>query len=240
MTTQAPRIAILNPNTTAAFTARLAELGSAIAAPGSIVVARSPARGPASIECHADEAEAVLPLLDLIREEEALGTGAFVIACFGDTGIEAAREIAAGPVVGMTEAALFAAALVAPWFSVITLPPRTIIHAERVVQRIGLGHRCRIRAIDVAVDDCVALDETLLQAMLAESRKALAEDRAEAIILGCAGLSALVEPMREALGVPVIEGVAVAVTMAEGLLRAKLSTSKICTYARPPRSGGCA
>jgi allantoin racemase len=204
------------------------------------VVARSPSRGPASIECHADEAEAAQPLIELIREEEAAGTGAFVIACFGDTGIEAAREIATGPVVGMTEAALFAAALVAPWFSVVTLPPRTIIQAERVVQRTGLGHRCRIRAIDVAVNDCVALDETLLRAMLAESRKALAEDRAEAIILGCAGLSALVEPMREALGVPVIEGVAVAVTMAEGLLRAKLSTSKICTYATPPRAGGCA
>jgi allantoin racemase len=238
MTKQATRIAILNPNTTQTFTGRLADLGASLAAPDCTVVARSPARGPASIECHADEAEAVPHLLDLIREEEAIGTGAFVIACFGDTGIEAAREIATGPVVGMTEAALFAAALIAPWFSIITLPPRTIIHAERVLHRTGLVHRCRIRAIDVAVNDCVALDETLLQAMLAESRKALAEDRAEAIILGCAGLSALVEPMTKALGVPVIEGVAVAVTMAEGLLRANLATSKICTYAKPPRGKG--
>jgi allantoin racemase len=234
------RIAILNPNSTQTFTTRLAELGAAIAAPGTTVVARSPARSPASIECHTDEAAAVPHLLDLIREEQALGTGAFVIACFGDTGIDAAREVARGPVVGMTEAALFAAALVSPWFSVITLPPRTIIHAERVLRHTGLFHRCRIRAIDVAVNDCVALDETLLQAMLAESRKALAEDRAEAIILGCAGLSTLVEPMTQALGVPVIEGVSVAVTMAEGLLRTSLSTSKICTYAPPPRAGGFA
>jgi allantoin racemase len=238
MTARATRIAILNPNTTQAFTDRLAALGAGLAAPGCTVVARSPAHGPAAIECHADEAAAVLPLLDLIREEESLGADAFVIACFGDTGIDAAREIAAGPVVGMTEAALFAAALVAPWFSVITLPPRTIIHAERVLRHTGLAHRCRIRAIDVAVNDCVDLDETLLQAMLAESRKAMEEDRAEAIILGCAGLSALVAPMKAALGVPVIEGVTVAVTMAEGLLRARLSTSRICTYATPQRAGG--
>jgi len=231
MTPHPARIAILNPNTTAEFTARLAALGAAIATPGTIIVARSPTRGPATIECHADEAVAVPHLIDLIREEEALGTSAFVIACFGDTGIDAAREIATGPVIGMTEAALFAAALVAPWFSVITLPPRTIAQAERVLRHTGLHHRCRIRAIDVAVNDCVALDETLLQAMLAESRKALAEDRAEAIVLGCAGLSALVEPMTQALGVPVIEGVAVAITMAEGLLRANLTTSKQCTYA---------
>jgi allantoin racemase len=225
------RIAILNPNTTQAFTDRLALLGATLAAPGTTIVARSPASGPASIECHADEAAALPGLLDVVREEETLGTGAYVIACFGDTGLDAAREIATGPVVGMTEAALFAAAVLAPYFTVITLPPRTIVHADRVLRHTGLTHRCRIRAIDVTVNDCVALDHALLDAMLAESRKALAEDRAEAIILGCAGLTGLVQPMSDVLGVPVIDGVSVAVTMAEGLVRAGLRTSKICTYA---------
>jgi allantoin racemase len=225
------RIAILNPNTTQAFTERLALLGATLASPGTTIVARSPATGPASIECHADEAAALPGLLDIIHEEEARGTAAYVIACFGDTGLDAAREIATGPVVGMTEAALFAAAMLAPYFSIITLPPRTIVHANRVLQHTGLTHRCRIRAIDVTVNDCVALDHALLDAMLTESRKALAEDRAEAIILGCAGLTGLVQPMTDALGVPVIDGVSVAVTMAEGLVRAGLRTSKICTYA---------
>jgi allantoin racemase len=228
------RIAILNPNTTLAFTERLAALGASLAAPGTTIVARSPAAGPASIECHADEAAALPGLLDVVREEEKLGTGAYVIACFGDTGIEAAREIARGPVVGMTEAALFAAAMVAAYFTVITLPPRTIVHADRVLRHLGLSHRCRLRAIDVAVADCVGLDDALLDAMLAEARLALTEDRAEAIVLGCAGLTGLVQPMTAALGVPVIDGVSVAVTMAEGLLRAGLQTSKRCSYARPP------
>lgn len=230
------RIAILNPNTTLAFTERLAVAGRALAATGTTVVARSPTFGTPSVECHVDEAIATLGLIGLAREEEALGTDAYVIACFGDTGLDAVRETVAGPVIGMTEAALHAAMIVAPFFSIVTLPPRTIIQAERVVRSIGLSHRCRrVRAIDVLVDDCVDLDPALLASMIAESRRALEEDGAEAIILGCAGLSELVAPMRAALGVPVIEGVGVALKMAEALVANGLRTSKRSSYATPPR-----
>jgi allantoin racemase len=228
------RIAILNPNTTAHFTKQLATAARKIAAPDTEIIACSPAHGPASIECHADEAAAVPNLLALIREEEALGTAAYVIACFGDTGIDAAREVAVGPVIGMTEAALFAASMLAARFSIVTLPPRTIAQSERVLRHTGLANRCHIRAIDADVQDCVGLDEALLAAMLAESRIAMREDRAEAIILGCAGLSDLVAPLQAALGIPVLEGVCIAVTMAEGFLRNDLRTSKALTYATPP------
>ena len=228
------RIAILNPNTTAEFTTRLGIAARKIVAPGTQVIARSPAHGPASIECHTDEAAAVPNLLALIKEEEALGTAAYVIACFGDTGIDAAREVAAGPVIGMTEAALFAAAMLAARFSIITLPPRTLAQSERVLRHTGLTHRCHIRAIEADVQDCVGLDEPLFAAMLAESRVAMREDRAEAIILGCAGLSDLVAPLQAALGIPVLEGVCIAVSMAEAFVRNGLRTSKSLTYAAPP------
>jgi len=228
------RIAILNPNTTAAFTTRLAAAARQVVSAGTDVIARSPAHGPASIECHADEAAAVPNLLAVINEEQSLGTDAYVIACFGDTGIDAAREIAAGPVIGMTEAALFAAAMLAARFSIVTLPPRTIAQAERVLRHVGLAHRCHIRAIAADVQDCVGLDEQLLRAMLMESQTAMREDRAEAIILGCAGLSDLVAPMQSALGIPVLDGVCIAVAMAEALVRNGLRTSKNLTYATPP------
>jgi len=216
------------------FTRRLEAAGRLMVSPGTDIIARSPRHGPASIECHADEAASVPNLLALIREEDALDTGAYVIACFGDTGIDAAREIAAGPVIGMTEAALFAAAMLAARFSIVTLPPRTIAQSERVLRHVGLAHRCHVRAIDAEVQDCVGLDETLLAAMLAESRVAMQEDHAEAIILGCAGLSDLVSPMQAALGIPVLDGVCIGVTMAEGFLRNGLRTSKSLTYAPPP------
>ncbi len=60
----------------------------------------------------------------------------------------------------------------------------------------------------------------------AEGGGAIEDDAAEAIVLGCAGLTDLVGPLTDALGVPVIDGVLAAVTMAEGLLAQGLTTSR--------------
>jgi hypothetical protein len=57
-------------------------------------------------------------------------------------------------------------------------------------------------------------------------------DDAEAIVLGCAGLTELAAPLADALGVPVVDGVLAAVTMAEGLLAQGLTTSRASTTTR--------
>lgn len=221
------RIKIINPNTTASFTDRCLAAGRAVAAPGTVIQAGHPSRGTASVECSVDEATATLGVIEQVRAGEADGVEGYVIACFGDTGLEAAREVATGPVVGMTEAALYAAALIAPVFSIVTLPPRTRIFAERVLWHAGLERRCpKVRAIAVDVLDCDDEAAVVMEPFIAESRRAILEDHAEAIILGCAGLQPLVEPLSQALGVPVIEGVAAAVKWVEGLLALRLSTSK--------------
>jgi len=229
-------IRIINPNTTAAFTRSLARDGAAVAAAGTFVDAVSPSSGTLSIESHVEEAIGALGVLEVIRD--SAGVDGFVLACFGDTGLSAAREATGVPVVGITEAAYFAAAMLAARFSVITLPPRTRIHAERVLRETGLAARCaRVRAIDLPVLDMEADPAAALAALLAEARLALAEDDAEAIVLGCAGLTPLVGPMQDALGVPVIDGVTVAVKMAEGLVSLGLRTSKRGSFDTPPVKG---
>jgi len=235
------RIQIINPNTTASFTALNLDAGRAVAAPGTEIVARQPSAGTPSVESHVDEAVATLGIIEAVLDGEADGVDGHVIACFGDTGLDAAREAARGPVVGMTEAALYAAALIAPVFAIVTLPRRTQVFAERALRHAGLERRCaRIRAIDVEVLDCE--DETALvfDAFVVEALRAIQEDHAEAIILGCAGLGHLRAPLAERLGAPVIEGVAAAVTLVEGLLRLGLTTSKTGAWGAPPpksRSG---
>lgn len=234
------RIQLINPNTTGAFTERLQSNAQAVAAAGTEIIATQPRLGTPSIESHSDEAWATLGVMAQVQAGEASGMDAYVIACFGDTGVAAAREVARGPVVGMTEAALMSACLVAATFSIITLPPRTLIHSRRVLHDLGMQHRCAgLRAIDVLVDDCREEDnEALYQTLLGEARIALQEDRCEALVLGCAGLAEMVEPLQHALGVPVIEGVNAAIKMAEGLVRLGLSTSKRSSFAYPPRDLG--
>jgi allantoin racemase len=133
----------------------------------------------------------------------------------------------------MTEAALLTAALIAHRFTVVTLPRRTIAHSERVVRAIGLEHRCAVRAVDVPVADidapAVHLEELFRQA----GRRALAEDGAEALILGCAGLTGLVGSLTEALGMPVIDGVTAAVPIVEGLVAQGLTASRVNTWRHP-------
>jgi allantoin racemase len=227
------RIKIINPNRTAVFTERCLNAGRAVAAPGSEILATNPAAGPASVECHLDEVLATLGVVEEVAAGEAAGVDAHVIACFGDTGLHAAREVANGPVVGMSEAAVYAAALIAYRFSIITLPSRTRIFSDRVLQHAGLEHRCAVRCIDVAVSDCSDESMELYEALLVEGRRALAEDHADAIVLGCAGLEMLSEPLRQALGVPVVEGVAAGVKMAEGLVSMGLATGRTGAWARP-------
>ena len=221
------RITVINPNTSAELTATITKAAQAVAGAGVTVTGVHPARGVPSVESHAQEAIAAVGVIEQVRAHQT-DTDAFVIACFGDTGVPAAREVATCPVVGMTEAALQTACLVAHRFVVITLPARTIAHSDRVVRALGLEHRCTVTAVDVPVAELVDGSTHLLDAFAEAARGA---DHAEAVVLGCAGLADLVGPLSDTLGVPVIDGVAAGVGIAAGLVAMGLNTSRAGTFA---------
>src|SRR5437867_9508252 len=106
------RIKVINPNTTESMTRTIGAAARSVAAPGTEIIAVSPAMGPVSIECHYDEALSTLGVLDEVRKGEADACDGYIIACFGDPGLLAAREIARGPVVGIAEAAMHAASFI--------------------------------------------------------------------------------------------------------------------------------
>ncbi len=121
----------------------------ACAAPGTRIVAGNPPATPASIEGHADQAGAVPAMLALIAEAEARGAHAHVVACFDDPGLHAAREIAAGPVVGICQAGVQVAMTIAARFSIVTTLPRSVPIIEDLVASYGAAHHCRrVRAAD--------------------------------------------------------------------------------------------
>lgn len=62
------------------------------------------------------------------------------------------------------------------------------------------------------------------------SKSAIEEDRAEVIVLGCAGMAGLDKHLEEKLGVPVLDGVVCALIIAVGLAKYRVSTSKIRRY----------
>lgn len=229
------RILVVNPNTTAAMTQIIAAAARAAAAPSSKIMAVTSRHGPASIEGYFDEALSVPGLLDCIREGEASGAQAAIIACFDDTGLDAARAMAAIPVLGICQSALSLAALVAKRIAIVTTDPKAVVPLEELVQRYGMAGCVRVRAAGIpvlALEDPAADAPAKLRAQIA---RALEDDHAEAIVLGCAGMADLAAALQREFQVPVIDGVGAAVKQAETLLALNLATSKRGAYAFPAR-----
>jgi allantoin racemase len=228
------KIKVINPNTTASMTQKMGKVAKAIAHSSTQIIACNPETGPVSIEGHYDEALSVIGILEEIRKGEAEGVDGYVIACFGDPGLLAARELAKGPVIGIAEAAMHAASFIATGFSIVTTLKRTCIIAEHLVENYGMQRFCRkIRSINLPV---LSLEEDAVQtreALWVECRRALAEDGCGAIILGCGGMADLADGLSGELGIPVIDGVSVAVKFVEALVSLRLSTSKIGDLAYP-------
>jgi len=229
------RLLVVNPNTTASMTEKIGVAARAVASLGTTIVAVNPSDGPVSIEGPYDEVYCLPGLLETVRRGIKDGAQATVVACFDDPGLDACRAISTGPVVGICEAAMHAAAMVAGRFSVVTTLAVSVPVIERNAQRYGMERLCRrVRAAEVPV---LALEEpggAAARQVRDEVARAVAEDGAEAVVLGCAGMADLATWISRETGVPVIDGVAAAVKFAEALVTLGLGTSKIGGYA-PPR-----
>jgi allantoin racemase len=234
------KLRIVNPNTTEAMTDGIGRAARAVAAAGTVIEAVTSSTGPVSIEGYYDEALSLPGLLKAIADGEAAGADAHIIACFDDTGLDAARQLASGPVIGIGEAAMHAATLIAHRFTVVTTLSRSIAALETNVLKLGFDRRARVRASDVAVLELEREGSDARARIDAEIRRAIAEDRAEAIVLGCAGMAQLATDLSKAHGLPVIDGVGAAVKLAEMLVALGLKTSKIGGYqwAKPKRLTG--
>jgi allantoin racemase len=228
------RILVVNPNTTASMTALIERCARAVAGPGVTVDAVNPISGPVSIESHYDEAIATPGLLAEIEAGAAAGYDGYVIACFGDPGLLAARELVASPVVGIAEAAMRTAAYLGRSFSVVTTLSRTIGHTRDIAQQYGVASLCAgVHACEIPVIE-LETDPTARETITAACAAALASDRSEVIVLGCAGMADLCDEISATLGVPVVEGVTAATLEVETLVRLRLRTSKIGELASPP------
>ena len=226
------RILVINPNTTVSMTEKIGVAARAAAAVGTEIHATNPTTGPESIEGYYDEAFSVPGLIGEIQRWPEMD--AYIIACFDDTGLEAARCMTDAPVIGIGEAAFHMASLLAHRFGVVTTLPRSIPAIENNLAKYGLASRCsKVRAADVAVLDLEKCDEVALESIANRIVEAIDQDGAEAIVLGCAGMANLARSLSTKFGVPVLDGVACAVKLAEALAGMGLKTSKQRAYAAP-------
>jgi allantoin racemase len=227
------KIKLVNPNTSAAMTDEIGRAARAVAAPTTVVDAVHPAMGPASVESHYDEALSVPGLLAEIAAGERAGFDGYVIACFGDPGLDAARELARGPVVGIAEAAMRMATHLGRGFSVVTTLARTRGRAWDLVERYGVTRFCRsVHACDLP--PLGLHGDAAVKTITEACRAAAAEDGVDAIVLGCAGMADLRAAVSAEVGLPVVDGVQAATLLVESLVTMGLRTGDRSEFAPPP------
>lgn len=226
------QLLVINPNTTASMTAKIEAAVQSVASDGTEIIAVNPRSGPASIQGYYDEALCVPGLLDLIKNHSH--ADAIVLACFDDTGLDAARCLTEKPVIGIGEAAFHFASMLSNKFSVVTTLSRSVPAIEHNLQKYGLMARCaKVRASEVPVLELENPHSDARARISDEISRAIAEDHCEAIVLGCAGMTDLARALSQQHGLPVIDGVACATKLCESMVSLGFETSRLGGYAPP-------
>ncbi|MBS1693650.1 MAG: aspartate/glutamate racemase family protein [Actinobacteria bacterium] len=214
------RLLLVNPNTTASMTEAIATSAARVARPDTVVEAANPTNGPASIESDDDERRCVPPLLALLLEARQRPThtrpDAYVVACFGDPGLAQARDLLDAPVLGIAQAAMTAAALLAGSFSVVTSMSSTVPRGRELADTYAPAACRGVHACDIPVLR-IDSDDSTIDEIGDLCAGALHRDQSRSIVLGCAAMARFAEPLTVRLGVPVIDGVAAATRLAEAL-----------------------
>jgi len=227
------RILIANVNTTEAITEAIAEQARSVASPGTEIVGLTPWFGAESVEGNFESYLAAIAVMDRVLAYEG-PYDAVIQAGYGEHGREGLQELLNVPVVDITDAAASTAMYLGHAYSVVTTLDRTVPLIEDRLKLSGLYERCAsVRASGLAVLELEADPQRAVQAIIEQAERAVRDDKAEVICLGCGGMAGLDEQIRQRTGVPVVDGVSAAVTIAESLVRMGLSTSKVRTYATP-------
>ena len=215
-----PRILLINPNTSRSVTDLLAEEARRAAGGRAEIVAATARFGAAGIECLAEAAVAAHAVLEGVAEHP--NVDAVIVAAFMDPGLEALREVAPMPAVGLAEAGVCAAASGGRRFSIVSLGPALRPGVERIVAGCGAsGGLASIRYVSAGVLQLARDRAGLLDEIVAVANRAAAEDRAEAILFGGAVFAGVSREIAGRVPVPLVEGVAAAVEAALAAIAGK-------------------
>lgn len=252
------KLLVINPNISDDVTALIGAEARRSAAPGTELVVRTAGSGVEYIETRFESLIAAGAVAEIIAEYSA---GAFadggpdsapvgrpavdgpaidgiVIAAFGDPGMPALKELADVPVIGITEAALCAAALQGHRFSIIAISDRIRPWYLDCVERFGLsGRLASIRSINEALSAIGSVQQDFKETLLALSRQAVAEDGADVVILAGAPLAGLARELRGQIPVPVVDGISAGIRMAEAVVGMQSGPHRAGAFSAPPVKG---
>jgi allantoin racemase len=210
------RILVINPNSSRVVTDGIsAALDPLRLAGGPAIDCILLADGPPGIETqdHADHAGRLVA-----RAVAAEAADAFVVACFSDPGLHAAREATSSPVLGIAESGLLTAMTLGNAIGIIAILPTSLARHWRYVRAMGIENRV-VADIAVGLGVAALADEARTFARMREVGRALIDQGADVLVMGCAGMARYRAPLEQALARPVVDPTQAAVGMALTALR---------------------
>ena len=210
--TASGRILVINPNSNDDVTKGFSEVLGPLRLPGGPdIECITLSEGPFGIETQEHVESVTLPLRRIVVERNDVD--AFVIACYSDPGITVCREATSKPVFGIQESGVLAALSRGERFGVIALGPQSIKRHLRYIRQLGLENRLAAeRPLNLSV--AAAEEADAYPRMLEVARELVENDGADVLLLGCAGMTRHRLPLEQALAVPVIDPVQMAVAHA--------------------------
>ncbi|BCW65050.1 Asp/Glu/hydantoin racemase [Arthrobacter sp. TS-15] len=241
------KLLVINPNISDDVTALIEAEAQRSAGPDTELIVRTAGHGVEYIETRFEALIAAGAVAELIAEyghdggthagDEPGGTAVdgVVVAAFGDPGMPALKELVDVPVIGITEAALCAAALQGHRFSIIAISDRIQAWYLDCVERFGFGGRlASIRSINQSLNSIGSVQADFKETLLALSRQAVDEDGADVVILAGAPLAGLARELEGHIPVPVVDGISAGIRMTEAVVALRSGAHRSGSFAAPP------
>ncbi len=227
------RIMVINPNSSQEMTDSICKVLERVKRSDTELTVVRTVGAPAAIQSASDIAQAIPPMLGLVLKANEEGYDAVILACFSDPGLEAAREQSDILVMGIEETALHVAAMLGHKYTILTPLSKRIPSKEQDVRRFKAeSAMASVRALDLTVTETESNPELTKARILEVARKAVEEDGAEVIVLGCAGMVGYAKDVEQQLGVVVLDPTTVTLKVCEGLIDAGLRHCKRALYAK--------
>ncbi|NKX56460.1 aspartate/glutamate racemase family protein [Arthrobacter mobilis] len=228
------KLLVINPNISDEVTALIEAEARRSAAPGTELLIRTAGRGVEYIETRLESLIAAGAVAEIIAEHHGEVDG-IVVAAFGDPGLPALKELADVPVLGITEAALCAAALQGRQFSIIAISDRITAWYRDCVEHFGFSSRlASIRSINQALRGIGTVQQDFKATLLELARTAVDQDGADAVILAGAPLAGLARELKDQIPVPVVDGIGAGIRLAEAVVGLDGGSHRVGSFAAPP------
>ena len=227
------KILVINSNMSDGITKKIARVAEGLKNPDTMIDCVSARWGVATIEGNYDSVLGALATVEIVDKHKD-DYDAFIIACYSDPGMFAAREITNKPVYGIAQASMLTACSFGHRFSILTPLQRFKPILENLVSSYRLDGMCAsVRTVDMDVkqtfDDLDAANRIFAD----EAKRAIAEDGAEVICLAGAVFAGRDKAVTELSGAVCIDGFSSALKMAEGYHKLGYTSSKVSLFSTP-------